>query len=198
MSQNPLLGLIGIPDFVRIKPEHVEPAVNQTLKDCEAILNKLEASKPQSWGTLVPALDDINRRIHRCWGPVNHLLGTMNSNELRAEHEKMQPKVVDFSLRYSQSAAVYDAFKHIKGSEWKHLSRAQQRVVEGNIRDAELSGIGLKGTEKERFNQIAKELSHLTTTFSNNVLDSTKAVAFILTQPDEVDGLPESALALAS
>jgi oligopeptidase A len=49
---------------------------------------------------------------------------------------------------------------------------------------------------KERFNAIAEELTQLSTTFSNNVLDSTKAFSKLLTSKADVDGLPASALAL--
>lgn len=198
MTLNPLLSTSGIPDFMAIKPESVAPAMTQVLKNCETILNELEAKKPSTWDELVPALDEINRQLHRSWGPVSHLLGTMNSADLRKAHEAMQPKVVDFSLRYSQSQAVYEGFKHIKNQEWSKLSRAQQRVVDANIKDAELSGIALTGEKKERFNAIAKELSKLTTTFSNNVLDSVKAYARVLTNTEDVAGLPASALALLS
>lgn len=49
---------------------------------------------------------------------------------------------------------------------------------------------------KQRFNEIAEELTKLSTNFSNNVLDSTKAFSKLLTTQEEVDGLPASALAL--
>lgn len=49
---------------------------------------------------------------------------------------------------------------------------------------------------KQRFNEIAEELTKLSTNFSNHVLDSTKAFSKLLTTQEEVDGLPASALAL--
>ena len=51
---------------------------------------------------------------------------------------------------------------------------------------------------QERFNEIAQELSQLSTTFSNNVLDATKLFELVLTEQSDVDGLPESALAMAA
>jgi Zn-dependent oligopeptidase len=38
----------------------------------------------------------------------------------------------------------------------------------------ELSGVGLEGEAKDRFNAIQLELAELSTKFSNNVLDATK------------------------
>lgn len=49
---------------------------------------------------------------------------------------------------------------------------------------------------KARFNEIAEELTQLATTFSNNLLDGTKAFSKLLSTQEEVAGLPPSALAL--
>jgi oligopeptidase A len=56
----------------------------------------------------------------------------------------------------------------------------------------------LQGEEKEAFNEIQQELSQLSTTFSNHVLDATKAFEKLITEKEEVDGLPASALALGA
>lgn len=58
--------------------------------------------------------------------------------------------------------------------------------------------MALEGAEKERFNAIAEELSQLSTKFSNNVLDATKAFKKLITEKEAVKGLPPSALALAA
>ena len=50
----------------------------------------------------------------------------------------------------------------------------------------------LQGEEKERFNEIQQELSKLSTTFTNNVLDATKKFKRLVTSAEEVAGLPES------
>lgn len=50
--------------------------------------------------------------------------------------------------------------------------------------------------EKKKFNENAEELTKLSTKFSNNILDGTKAFTKLLTTSEEVEGLPKSALAL--
>ena len=54
----------------------------------------------------------------------------------------------------------------------------------------------MQGEKKDRFNAIQQELSQLSSKFSNNVLDSTKAYKKLVTDPEVLDGLPESALSL--
>lgn len=56
----------------------------------------------------------------------------------------------------------------------------------------------MQGQAKERFNEIKQEMSQISTQFSNNLLDATKAFKKLITTKDDVDGLPASALALAA
>lgn len=44
----------------------------------------------------------------------------------------------------------------------------------------------MQGAAKERFNEIQQELSQLSTKFSNNLLDATKAFKKMLKDPAEV------------
>ena len=130
---------------------------------------------------------------------VTHLKAVCDAKELREAVEEVQPDQVAFSLRLSQSEQIYRGFKAIReGSAWETLSEPRQRIVLENLRDAELSGVALEGKDKERFNEIQQELSKLSTKFSNNVLDGTKSFVKTITDKKEVDGLPDSALALAS
>jgi oligopeptidase A len=54
----------------------------------------------------------------------------------------------------------------------------------------------LAGDAKARFNAIAEQLAQLSTAFTNNVLDATKAFSLLLTSPEQVAGLPSSALGM--
>jgi len=196
---NPLLIGKGLPPFLEIKPEHVIPAITQLLEEANTGLTNLEATLQPTWLGLVEPLERLTERIGWGWGAIEHLLSVKNSAELREAHKVVQPKVIEFFNRFSQSQPVYKAFKAIHASDlWTKLEPAQQRIVEAAIRDAELSGVGLEGEAKEKFNAIQMELAELSTNFSNHVLDATKAFSLTLTKPEEIEGLPPSLLAQAA
>ncbi|NJO44072.1 MAG: M3 family metallopeptidase [Cyanobacteria bacterium RU_5_0] len=198
-TANPLLIGKGLPPFEHIWPDHVVPAVTQLLAELEEQLTQLEATVTPTWDGLVKPLEQIEERISWSWGIISHLMGVKNSPELRQAYETMQPEVVKFWNRLSQSQPIYEGFKALRHSEtWDRLEESQKRIVESAIRDAELSGVGLTGEAKERFNAIQLELAELSTRFSNNVLDATKAFSLTLTQLEEVEGLPPSLLALTA
>lgn len=199
MSQNPLLIGKGLPPFDKIKTADVVPAISQLLTELEQDLATLEANLTPSWTGLVEPLDNLGERLRWSWGIVGHLMGVKNSPELREAHAAVQPKIVEFVSKLGQSQPIYQGFKALRDSEeWDKFEPAQQRIVEAAIRDAELSGVGLTGEVRDRFNQIQMELAELGTKFSNNVLDATKAFSLTLTDPAEVDGLPPSLKSFAA
>ncbi len=198
-AQNPLLIGQGLPPFDRIESKHVVPAMTQLLQELEGDLTALESEVQPTWEGLVEPLERLEERLSWSWGIVGHLLGVKNSPELREAHETVQPQLVTFINRLSQSRPFYEGFKAIRESKtWSNLESAQQRVIERAIQDAELSGVGLRGEEKERFNAIQLELAELSTQFSNHVLDATKAFSLMLTAAEEIEGLPNSLLSLAA
>ncbi|MEL7008808.1 MAG: M3 family metallopeptidase [Cyanobacteria bacterium J06588_4] len=197
ITKNPLLIGKGLPPFDEIKAEHVVPAITQILEELDAGVSKLEKNVTPTWSGLVEPLTELEERLGWSWGIVGHLMSVKNSPELREAYEKMQPEIVGFYNKLTQSKPLYEAFKEIKeGAEWDKLEPAQKRIVESSIRDFELSGVGLEGEARERFNQIQLESAELSTKFSNNVLDATKAFKLRLTDKKDVEGLPPSALGL--
>src|SRR4028119_1963156 len=199
LADNPLLIGQGLPPFDAIEPQHVVSAITQLLTELEASLAALESSVEPTWTGLVEPLQRLGERLNWSWSIVGHLMGVKNSPELRSAQETVQPEVVKFWSKLSQSKPLYEAFKALRASEnWDSLESAQQRIVEAALRDAQLSGVGLEGEQKERFNAIQLELAEITTQFSNHVLDATKAFSLTLTNKDEIDGLPPSLLSLAA
>jgi oligopeptidase A len=199
ISHNPLLQGSGLPPFTEIKPEQIIPTFNELLAELDQQLTTLEANVQPNWSSLVEPLEKLTERLYWSWGIVTHLMGVKNSPELRAAFEAVQPQVVQFVNKLGQSQPIYNAFQQLRASDnWAALESAQQRIVEGAIRDAKLAGVGLQGEARERFNTIQMELAELSTKFSNHVLDATKAFSLTLTAKDEIDGLPHSLLSLAA
>ncbi len=196
---NPLLQGRGLPPFAEIQPAQVVPAITELLGNVNNDLTQLEANITPTWAGLVEPLDRLTESIGWSWSIIGHLMGVKNSPELRAAYEEMQPQVVQFWMRLGQSTALYAGYKAIAASpEWATYEPAQKRIIAAAIRDMELSGVGLTGVPKERFNEIQLALAELATKFSNNVLDSTKAYTLTLTALEEIAGLPESLLGQAA
>lgn len=207
-ASNPLLEQKSLPLFDTIDATHVKPAISTALNQLEEQFEALEAALASqddpTYADVVEAMEVIEAPVEYSWGVVGHLMGVKNSDELRAAHSEMQPEVVKVTTKLSQSAAVYAALETVYAKSSgsvespNALDPAQLRIVEASLKAMKLSGVGLTGEAKEKFNANRMELADLSTQFSNNVLDATKAFSLVLTDPADVEGLPASALSLAA
>ena len=190
---NPLLIKDGLPAYDRILPEHIESAVETLLARCRDVLAQVEQSMETSWSALMDPMEEVDRLFEYGWSPVGHLLSVANSDPLREAHDAAMPKIVEFGLQLRQSEAIYKKLVALReSSQWPDFSGAQQRIITRMIQSAELSGISLTGKDRERFNAIEQELTQLSTDYSNNLLDATRAFHLDLTDASDAEGLPAS------
>ena len=199
MDANPFFSPDRFPHFDALTPEAAREALPALIAETEEKVSALEARCEPTWEGRVAALTAATEPFSFAWHLVGHMLGTCNSPAWRTVQEELQPAVVRLSLRIAQSRPLYDALLALRdGPEWASLPEGRRRVVEAAIRDARDAGVGLDGAARERFLQIATRLSELSTKFSNNTLDATKAFALVLRDPAEVAGLPPAVLALCA
>ncbi len=196
---NPLLTFTDLPLFSQIKPEHIQPAVEQAIADCRAKVEDVLASDAApSWESIIIPLAETDDRLSRIWSPVSHLNSVQNSEALREAYEACLPALSEYGTWVGQHKGLYEAYKSIKESEtFATLSQAQQKTIVDELRDFELSGIGLPADQQKRYGEISKRTSELSSNFSNNVLDATMGWSKHITDEAELSGLPESAMAAA-
>ena len=197
---NPLLEMGNdLPNYSAIQPNHIEEAIDVFLDKAQLALdNTIKTDIAPTWENLIDPLELVNQDLGRAWGVVNHLTSVLDSTELRAVHAKMLPKVTAFGSTYSQSLELFEKYKKIKSSSsWSSLTGAQQKVINNAIRDFQLGGAELDPSLKPRFASISEELANLTKSFSDNVLDATDAFIHVVSDINELEGLPEDALIAA-
>ena len=196
---NPLLKTTPLPLFSQIKPEHVLPAIQEALKNCRHTIETVLTKNSQyTWDNLIQPIDEMDEKFSRAWSPVSHLNSVKNSPELREAYEACLPLLSEYSTWVGQHKPLYQAYKQIKESEeYTKLTKAQKKVIDNALRDFELSGIGLPEDKQKRYGEIVAKLSELSSKYSNNVLDATMGWTKLITNLDDLTGMPESALAAA-
>jgi Zn-dependent oligopeptidases len=196
---NPLLSNSPLPRFSQIKPEHVLPAIKETLNNCrKTIETVLEQHSEFTWDNLIQPIDEMDEKFSRAWSPVSHLNSVKNSPELREAYEACLPLLSEYSTWVGQHKPLYQAYKQLKDSKhYENLTKAQKKVIDNALRDFELSGIGLSEEKQKRYGEIVAKLSELSSQYSNNVLDATMGWSKLITNVEDLAGMPESALAAA-
>ncbi|WP_281561149.1 oligopeptidase A [Thalassomonas sp. RHCl1] len=193
---NPLLSLKGLPEFSKIKPEHVKPALEQAITTCKDTISRvLSENTSYSWDNLVAPINEADDLLGRLWSPVSHMNSVISSDELREAYESCLPLLSEYGTFVGQHEGLFKAYQQISQSdEYQQLDTAQRKVIDNALRDFKLSGIALNEEDKKRYGEISTQLSELGSKFSNNVLDATHAFDVLITDEKELAGLPQSAL----
>lgn len=201
-AQNPLLTSFTLPPFSAIHPDQVVPAVQQALAACRRTVEQVVTQAQQgevTWDSLCQPLAESDDHLSRIWSPVSHLNSVKNSTELRTAYEQALPLLSEYGTWVGQHQGLYQAYVKLKQSTaFEQLSTAQRKAVDNALRDFELSGIGLPVEKQQRYGEIMTRLSELGSTYSNHVLDATMAWSKLITDVNDLSGLPESALAAAA
>lgn len=202
-AANPLLQHETLPKFDSIQPSDLTPAVQTLLKELETDFGQLEEtlatdSSCPDYDSILPNVERLQFPLGYCWGIAGHLNGVKNSDELRTAYEENQGKIVQVFSKFSQSKPLYDALSKLEFDDADDSFEMSQkkRAVELSLQSMKLGGVGLEGAAKERFNEIRTRLASLSTTFSNNVLDETKAFSYTIDDPEIVANVPDSAKAM--
>ncbi len=195
---NPLLDFSGLPRFDAIQPEHIAPAIDALLADAEAAVKTAETVSPVTWASFAEPLDDATERLWRAWGQVGHLQAVVNTPALREAYNANLPKVTRFGSALGQNLALYQQYRALADApEAAQYDAARRKVLENALRDFRLGGAELDDAGKARYSAIREELSALSATFSQNVLDATDAWSLHVQDPAELAGLPDDVIAAA-
>ncbi|MEN4953650.1 M3 family metallopeptidase [Stenotrophomonas sp. TWI819] len=195
---NPLLDFSGLPRFDAIQPEHIAPAIDALLAEAEAAVTTAETVTPVTWATFADPLDDATERLWRAWGQVGHLQAVVNTPALREAYNANLPKVTRFGSALGQNLALYQQYRALAAApEAAQYDPARRKVLENALRDFRLGGAELDDAGKARYSAIREELSALSATFSQNVLDATDAWSLHVEDRAELAGLPDDVIAAA-
>jgi len=192
---NPLLETTELPQFSKIKPEHVLPAIDALLAQARAVVAECLQQEAFNWENLVAPIEAIEDKLSKAWSPVGHLNGVLNSDELRDAYNACLPKLSEYSTEMGQNKDLFNAYQALVDSaDFTTLETAQKKIIHNALKEFRLSGIDLDADKQQRYKEISQQLSELSSHYSDNVLDATNDWTKLITDADELQGLPESAL----
>ncbi len=198
MSTTAIQDLSGLPRFSDITPDQIKPAIEQAITDCKKTIEASLEQQDISWDNLIAPIEEVDDALSKMWSPVSHMNSVVSNDELREAHDACLPLLSEYGTWVGQHKGLYEAYlKIFESPSFKDLSEAQQKTISDSVRDFKLSGVALPDDKKKRYAEIKSRMSDLSSTFSNNVMDSTLGWQKHIEDETLLAGLPESALAAA-
>jgi peptidyl-dipeptidase Dcp len=201
---NPLLSEwntpFGTPPFDIIGNAHFRPAVEELIKVASAeILTIAENPDPPGFKNTIAALDKAGGRL----GDVTSILFNLNnaetSKELQSIAQEISPLLTRFSNDITMNEKLFGRVKAVYDSR-NEMKTDQEAIMllDKSYRNFILGGAGLNERVKERFREISEELSALSIKFEENILEDTNAFELLLTDENDLSGLPEGVIEMAA
>src|SRR5579864_4321783 len=198
-STNPLLEIQFQIPFDQIRAEHVEPAVEELLRDARRRLAELTSDPgPRTFVNTMDRLDHLTERLEYAMQVTRNLEAVATTPELRAAYNAAQPQVSEFYSSLPLNDALWRAVQaYSQTEEASHLTGVRKRFLEKTIDNFRRHGAELDAAGKKRIAEIDVELTKQTIRFAENVLDSTNKFELVIRDEGKLAGLPESARAMA-
>lgn len=185
--------------FDKIKFEDYEPAllrgIEEEDKEIEQIVSNPDAP---TFANTIEALDKTGALLGRVEECFYNLLSAETNDALDELAQKMSPILSEHSNNislnpqlFAKVKAVYDEYK---AKDFEGLDAEQQKLLKDNYVGFVRNGALLSDDKKEKLRRISSELSVLGLQFSQNKLKDTNDFMLHLTNKDDLQGLPESAI----
>ena len=194
---NPLLDLSFPVPFDAIREEHIQPAVRSLLSETQAAIDAVaDHPGPFSYESTLGALERASEKLEVVMSLVEHLESVSTTPALREAYNAVLPDVSALWSSIPLNAGLWRVLNEFsKTPEAAALEPIRRRFLDKSLADFRRSGAQLDDTKKERLKAIDRELSVITTKFSQNVLDSTNDFEILIDDEAALAGLPESAKA---
>ena len=186
--------------FHLIRLEHYEPAIREGMRqedeEIAAIVTNTEA--PTFANTILP-LAESGKLLERVTTVLLNLMSAETCDELEAIAEKMMPKLSEHSNNISLNPELFARVKAVyEQRETLTLTPEERQLLEKTYDGFRRNGANLSDADKETYRRLSMELSTLTLRFSQNHLKETNRYELVLTQAEQLKGLPPSAVEAAA
>ena len=188
--------------FDRIRLEDYEEAFMEGIRrDNEQIEKTVNnPAKPTFDNTIIDKEDDREGYydlLERVSTVFFNMLSAETNDEMDALAQKMQPLLTQHANDVRLNPRLFERIKYVHRHHRK-LTPEEKMLLDNCYDGFVRSGALLDEAGKERLRQLTEEASMLSLQFSQNLLKENKAFKLHITDPAQLEGLPQSAIDAAA
>ena len=202
-SNNPFLepqqGLFGTFRFNSLKPEHYEPAFKRAIEVHKDEVRAItEQSDPASFENTIEAFDASGELLSLVASVFFNLNSAESNDEMMAIAQRISPLL---SRHQNDISLNVDLFKRVKAvydqRDSLDLTNEQKELLKRVYLSFVNNGANLDEQGKSKFRDLSERLDRLTLDFGQNVLIETNRFELLLTDEEDLSGLPDDFKAAA-
>jgi len=172
----------------------VLPSLNKIITENKKVILQLEsADDSPTWENFVIPLEKCSEKLNRVWSYVNHINAVKSSTSYRKAYNQTLSKVTEYSSDLGQSYILYKKYKTLLKKN-RGLNASQKKLIKNEITSFELSGVALPEKQKVKFKEIQSNLSKLSSSFDENILDSINSFKLVITDKNSLKGIPNDVI----
>lgn len=184
-------GPFGVPPFAEIKDEHYMPAVKKGIVEMRAEIDAIvnNPDEPTFENTIL-ALEKSGQSLDKVVRVFGNVTNTDTNDALNALEGEIYPMLtreqdaVTFNPKlFARVKAVYDQRDRLG------LDEQEARLLELTHRNFVRAGADLPAATQAEIAKLNAEISGLTTTYGQNLLNATNAFKLEITDPARLGGL---------
>ena len=181
--------------FSKIKNDDFLPAFKKAIDNAkaeiDAITNNIEEP---SFANTIEVLDFSGEQLDR----ISSIFLNLNSAETNEDIQKIAQEVSPLLSEFSNDITLNeDLFKRVKAvydsKDSLGLTIEQQTLLDKKYKSFSRNGANLTEDKKKTLRDIDKQLSQLKLKFGENVLAETNKFEMLITNEEELSGLPDGA-----
>jgi peptidyl-dipeptidase Dcp len=184
----------GVPPFDQVNvaglKSALETAMVEQLAEIDAITSNAAAA---DFTNTLAAFEASGRALERVLTVYHIYSSTLNDDAMQAVERDMEPKLAAFQDAITQNAALFARIAAVYATrEQAGLSQEQQRLCWVHYHNFARAGAQLDTAAKQQLSAINQRLASLFTDFSQHVLKDENDIQLVLSDSEQLTGLPAS------
>lgn len=190
----------GVPPFAAVTVEQFIPALEAGMAEQLVQIDAIATNPaPATFDNTLAAMEAAGASLDRVLAIYHIYSGTMSDAAMQEVERQMEPKLAAFHDAITQNKALFARVAAIYAQrEHSGLTPEQQRLTWVQYRNFTRAGAQLDEAAKTRLSAINQSLALLFTEFSQRILKDEGDQYVVLTQEDDLAGLPASERAAAA
>lgn len=202
-NNNPLLQAWNTPHatapFDKIKLEHYLPAMKECMEKEDKVIEQIiQNTKPATFENTIEALENGSKRLERITSIFGNLMSAETSDEMQDLAKQIMPILTRHSNQIMLNEALFQRIKKVYDQRNSlSLNKEQTKLLEDTYQGFARNGANLNEEQKTTYKKISEQLSQLTMEYGECNLKATNQFELLISNKEELKGLPESALEAA-